>query len=552
MGKPITNITIVGGGTSGWITAAYLNQRLQWGPMRNRDVSITLIESPDTGIIGVGEATVPTLKHTLKHLNISEAEFMQRTDATFKLGIWFKDWNRDSGGEAIQFVHPFTGGMTVNGYNPGYSYKKHGVPGRPQATDQDFVRLIGHARDAMEGMRGPRALNGPKFGGALQYAYHIHAGKLADFLSEVCTARGVKHLRDNVVDVKRDERGFISALQLKQNGEWPVELVVDCTGFKGLLINETMGEPFESYADYLFNDRAIPIQIKHPDPDKLEPMTTSTALSAGWSWHIPLQSRIGTGYVFSSRFKSEDEAIDEFRAYLGPAADGANPRVIKMRVGRNRRSWVKNCVAIGLSSGFVEPLESTAIMSVELQARWLLLHMPTADFEQPLIDQFNNVTARLYDEVRDFLGIHFTQTNREDTPYWRAVRHEAKKSDSLAEHLALWKYALPGPLDPRVKTVFNQWSLLCILMGKNFYKDASPVGEEVVPMNTWKEYLGEIRKRKAAVMNRLASHKQLVTATVAEAIAGESVKRAKSVSRAVVDDSGSLAAAIPPIMAPHG
>ena len=260
MGKPITNITIVGGGTAGWIAAAYLNHRLQWGPTANRAVTITVIESPDVGTTGVGEATVPTLKETLRLLQISEAEFIHRTDATFKLGIWFKDWNRDAAGQPVGFMHPFTGGSTVLGFNPGYSFKKYGFPGRESVTDQDFVRTISSARVAMEGMRGPRALNGPEFGGALQYAYHINAGKLADFLAEVCVARGVTHMQDKVLDVRLDDRGYIGSLQLKEHGDWPVELVIDCTGFQGLLINKAMGEPFESYSDYLFNDRAIPIR----------------------------------------------------------------------------------------------------------------------------------------------------------------------------------------------------------------------------------------------------------------------------------------------------
>ncbi len=213
MGKPITNITIVGGGTSGWITAAYLNQRLQWGPTAKRDVNITLIESPGIPIIGVGEATVPTLKGTMKMLGISEAEFMQRTDATFKLGIWFKDWNLDANGNKIGYLHPFTGGLTVKGYSPGYSFKKYGIPGKNDVTDQDFVRTISVAREAIENNQGPRALNGPVFGGALQYAYHIDAGKLADFLQEICVKRGVKHVRDDVIDITKDDRGYIKSLQ---------------------------------------------------------------------------------------------------------------------------------------------------------------------------------------------------------------------------------------------------------------------------------------------------------------------------------------------------
>jgi Tryptophan halogenase len=523
MGKPITNITIVGGGTSGWITASYLIHRYKKRrEVIGQDVSITVIESPDTGIIGVGEATVPTLKATLRLAGISEPEFFARTDATFKLGILFKDWNRDEDGAPISYIHPFTGGLTVDGMNPGYSFKRYGITGRMETTDQDFVRTISHARDAMEAGRGPRAINGPHYDGALQYAYHLDAGKLAAFLAEVAQARGVKHVLDKVENVNFDERGFISSLTLKERGDWPVELVVDCTGFRGLIINEAMKEPFDSFADYLPNDRAIPIQIPHEDPEKIDSVTTSTGLEAGWSWHIPLQSRIGTGYVYCSAFKSDDDAKKEFISYLGPRAEGADPRVIKMRVGHTRRSWVKNCVAIGLSSGFIEPLESTAIMSVELQARWLLHNMPTADFEEPLIEQFNSQCRNLYAEVRDFLSMHFTQTNREDTPYWRALRYETKKSDLFQSHLDLWKYALPSPVDPGFTQVFNNWSILCILMGKNFYKDADLRTIEVVPSVTWQKYCDEVWRRKRGVLGRIANHRKLVDALVKSAVAGKS------------------------------
>ncbi|MGQ0741913.1 MAG: tryptophan halogenase family protein [Alphaproteobacteria bacterium] len=547
MGKPITNITIVGGGTSGWITAAYLNHRLQWGPTANSDVKITLIESPSISIIGVGEATVPTLKGTMKMMGISEAEFIQRTDATFKLGIWFKDWNKDKDGNRIGYLHPFTGGLTVKGHSPGYSFKKYGLPGRNgNVNDQDFVRTISVAREAIENNQGPRALNGPQFGGALQYAYHIDAGKLAEFLQEVCVKRGVNYVRDDVVDVMKDDRGFIKALKLKERGDWPVELVVDCAGFKGLFINEIMGEPFEYYSDYLLNDRAIPIQIKHTDPMKINSVTTSTALEAGWSWHIPLQNRIGTGYVFSSKFKSDDDALAEFKEHLNGAELVTEPRVIKMRVGRCRKSWVKNVVAMGLSSGFVEPLESTAIMSVELQARWLAATLPSTDFEEPMVEQFNGASARLYDEIRDFLCLHFGLNEREE-PYWKAARYEAKKSDSLQHHLELWKYTLPSPLDPRMRAVFSHWSIMCILMGKNFYKDCQLLDTEAVSDKLWQNYWNQLTSAKQRVLGRLASHRQLVDHMVKMSVPGTSVTKQADDGRLIGD--GQLLVNPQPIMA---
>ncbi len=549
MGRPITNITIVGGGTAGWIAAAYLNQRLQWGPAANREVTITVIELPQVGIIGVGEATVPTLKGTMRHLGISEPEFMQRADATFKLGIWFDRWNTNKDGKLIGFLHPFTGGKTIRGLNPGYAFKKYGIPGLDEVTDQDFVRTITASREAFENKQGPRALNGPHFGGALQYAYHIDAARLAEFLSEVCRNRGVKHIRDNVVDVKLDERGYIASLQLAEKGTWPVELVVDCTGFRGLLINKALGEPFVSYSEYLLNDRAIPMQVRHFDPAAIPSVTGAIAMDAGWVWHIPLRRRVGAGYVFCSQFKSDDAALAEFREFLGPAGEGFEPQpTIKMRVGRNRRSWVKNCVAIGLSSGFLEPLESTAIMTLELQSRWLLSNLPTTDFEEPLADQYNGSVNRLYDEIRDFLGLHFSLSERQG-PFWDAVRNDAKKSDTLKASLELWKHAVPSPADPRNRTVYNHWSVLCILMGKNFYKQSQLADPELVPLRMWQRYILENRTWKQPILGRLANHNQLIEHMHAQAVPGASVQRQDDDEIKLFSDDEMLSAP-QPIMAP--
>lgn len=550
MGKPITNVTIVGGGTAGWITAAYLNQRLQWGPTADPNVKITLIESPAIGTVGVGEATVPTLKATMKMLGISEPEFMQRTDATFKLGIEFARFNKNDKGELISYVHPFTGGLTVKGHNPGYSFKKYGLPDMDAVTDQDFVRTISLARDAFELNKGPRAINGPLYGGALQYAYHIDAGRLAEFLKEICIKRGVKHMRDSVVDVKQDERGFITSLQLKENGDWPVELVVDCAGFRGLLINQVMKEPFESYGDYLLNDRAIALQVTYPkDDNRIRSLTLSKAMNAGWVWDIPLRNRRGVGYVFCSKFISDDEALEEFkRDHLQGVDFLIEPYVLKMRVGRNRRSWVKNVVALGLSSGFLEPLESTSIMSIELQARWLVSSLPSTDFEEPLAEQYNFATAKLYDEIRDFLGMHFDLNDRHDTPFWKATAFEAKRSDALKHHLDLWQYSLPSPLDPRNKTVFSHWSVLCIIMGKNFYKNSKLVGEEVVSRQLWQQYWRELSERKARILPKLGVHRELVESIVSRAVAGESMKRQEGEDVNLISD-GNLLVTPQPIMA---
>ena len=547
MGRPITNITIVGGGTAGWLAAAYLNYRLQWGPLADptSKVTITVIESPQVGIIGVGESTLPTLKFSLKYLEISEPEFMSRADAVFKVGIWFDGWNMDKTGKPVGYMHPFTGGKTIGGVNPGYPFKRFGIPGHPNATDQDFVRTISAAREAFEGNRGPRDLHGAHYDGPLQYAYHINAANFAEFLAEVCRSRGVQHVRDNLLDVKLDDRGYISALQLQEKGDWPVELVIDCTGFRSLLMGKALGEPFLSFSDYLLNDRAIPMQVKHRDPRRIAPVTGAIAMDAGWAWHIPLRHRVGAGYVFCSQFKSDDQALAELRALLGAEAEGCEPQpILKPRVGRSQRSWVKNCIALGLAGGFMEPLESQSIMGTELAVQWLINYLPTADFEEPLANQFNFCVNRLYDEVRDFIQLHYLLSQRQG-PYWDTFRNDAKRSDTLKGNLELWKYSLPGPSDPGTRRVYNHWSQLSVLMGKNFYEDCRLVGGgERISLHLWQQFCAQNNAAKQSALARLASHNDLLEHMYAQALSGKSAIRTTD-TKTIFSEANVLATARP-------
>jgi tryptophan halogenase len=336
----------------------------------------------------------------------------------------------------------------------------------------------------------------------------------------------VQHVRDNLVDVTLDERGYISSLQLEEKGEWPVELVIDCTGFRGLLLSKALKEPFVSFSDYLLNDRAIPMQVRHRDPRRFSPITTCFAMDAGWAWHIPLRRHVGAGYVFCSRFKSEEQALGEFRRLLGAEAEGLDPQpTIKLRVGRHERSWVKNCVAIGLSAGFMEPLESQAIMSIELALQWLLGYMPSTDFEEPLADQFNMCVNRLYDEVRDFIGLHYILSQRKG-PYWDAYRNEAKISDTLRGNLELWKYALPSPTDPGTRRIYNHWSLNSVLMGKNYYENSKLAGGgDRVPLQVWQQFCNHNNAAKQSMLARLASHNDLLEHMYAQAATGRSAIR---------------------------
>ncbi len=421
MGKQIETVTIVGGGTAGWMAALLLQSRCLGNKERQMGVKrITLIESPNVPTVGVGEATVPGMSRTLSTCGIPERAFFKTCNASFKLGVLFDNWNVGPDGKPVSYINPFARAPVLEGVDTGVYFNNLG------AGNLDYVQTFAATVDLMRACKGPRPLGAKEFDLQVPFAYHLDAGRFARMLRDICVARGVVHISDDVVDVEKDEKGYIAALQLKETGRFPVELVIDCTGFRGLIINQALDEPFISYSKYLANDKAMAVQVPHPDPTRIEPVTRSTALGAGWSWRVPLYNRIGTGYVFSSAHRTDDEARDEFLAHLGPMGKDAEPRIIPMRVGRNRNAWVKNCISIGLSGGFIEPLESTAIHMIDTGIRWLINYFPDSDYPDPLRKRYNKLVDQLYNEVRDFICLHYRRetgptanTGSTRGPSWR-------------------------------------------------------------------------------------------------------------------------------------
>lgn len=507
MGKPITDITIVGGGTAGWLTATLLQNILTRPDDAEEDIRITLIESPNVPTVGVGEATVPGMPRTLKSAGIPEREFFKECHASFKLGVLFRNWNVDAEGDPIDFVNPFARVPTIQGIDAGYFMQRHG------AGALDFVQTYSAAVDLARAFKGPRALGAGEYDPRVGFAYHLDAGRFAHMLRDIAVPRGVIHIREDVVEVEQDERGYISALQLQESGRHPVQLVIDCTGFKGVIINEVLKEPFISYSKYLANDRALAVQIPHKDPARLPSVTQSTALGAGWVWRVPLYHRIGTGYVFSSAHRTDEQAMEEFLAHLGDEAEGAEPRVIPMRVGRTRNAWVKNCVAVGLSGGFIEPLESTAIHMIDTSVRWLATYFPDQDFAPPLRDRFNKLSNALYDEVRDFICLHYALGNRTDDPYWVDAR-ALEVPDALAENLELWKYTLPGPYDLDFASFFSPGVYQTVLLGKRVYETGygAPSMARTLPLRqeVWGRYLQQVRAQIKKTVAEAADHRTLL------------------------------------------
>ncbi len=441
----INSIVILGGGTAGWMTANYLNATF------GDKVKITLIESNRVGTIGVGEATFSTIKHFFSYLGLKEDEWMPACAATYKLAIRFEEWNQPG----HYFYHPFERLPVVHGFSLADWWLALGGKG---SFDQSCFLIPALCDDK----RSPYFLNGELFEGAANYersaigrttlaeqdaqfpyAYHFDAALLASYLRGRGERVGVVRVADDMVGVDRDERGWITGLHTREHGLIAGDLFIDCSGFRGLLINQEMGEPFLPYLESLPNDRAVALRVPAgPRRDGIAPYTTATAQDCGWIWTIPLYGRDGTGYVYSSEYCSPDEAERTIREFVGEAADGLEAIHLAMRVGRSRNSWSNNCVAIGLASGFVEPLESTGIFFIQHGIEQLVKHFPGEDWDPALRASYNKVVADCLDGVREFLFFHYYGSARDDTPYWK----EAKKRTppgSLGERIAAWQATLP-------------------------------------------------------------------------------------------------------------
>ena len=477
MSQKIRNITIVGGGTAGWLSAVYLNKVLVTD--KNAPISIRLVESADIGIIGVGEATVPTLAHTLQVAGIPEWQFAKEADVSFKHGIKFVDWLRAPAQDrpGHHYFHPFETPRVYDGFNTMTHWlrlKELGVEMPPLAEAVSLQPALAEA------LRSPKTYSDQPYQAPVTYAFHLDAVKFAQMLRKVGIERGVEHVVDNVLDVNLDDRGNIASLVTEKSGVLAADFFIDCTGFQALLIEKHLKEPFVSFSDTLLCDAAVAMQLPHgEEPPRIRPYTTATAKSAGWIWEIDLFSRRGNGYVYSSRHQSEDEATSLLLSHLGVGEAQAAPRHLRMRVGHRRQSWVKNCVAIGLSGGFIEPLESTGIYLIE-HALWMLVDYIGAGQAAPVLaKQFNRNFANLYRELHDFVQLHYLLTMREDTKFWSDYKNEVPLSDALRAKMELWQCKMPSVGDLEGKqSLFGPHNYFFILAGMNFLP---PLGANITP-----------------------------------------------------------------------
>ncbi len=450
MAEPVRHVVIVGGGTAGWMAAAAL-ARLT----RNNLATVTLVESEEIGTVGVGEATIPPIVNFNQQLGIDENEFVRATQGTFKLGIEFNDWTR----LGHRYLHPFgTFGFDMESIRFHQFWLKAHLAGEDNDIDvYNLCAMAGRLKRFTRPATDPAAVLS-----SLKYAYQFDASLYARFLRNYAERRGVLRREGKIVDVTlRAEDGFVESVTLADGSRIAGELFIDCSGFRGLLIEEALKTGYEDWTHWLPCDRAVAVPTVNAEEPA--PLTHSTARGAGWQWRIPLQHRTGNGYVYSSKHIGDDEA----RATLMDNLHGAplaEPRLLRFATGRRRKFWNRNVVALGLSSGFIEPLESTSIHLIQTGISKLLSLFPRADFDPVQSEEYNRLSIRQIEQIRDFVIFHYKATERNDTPFWDQCRTMAIP-ETLQRKIDLFRAG--GRVFRYEDDLFSETSWTAVMLGQN-------------------------------------------------------------------------------------
>jgi tryptophan halogenase len=495
MSRPIRSVVIVGGGTAGWITAGRIAAKHR--AHAEEGVRVTLIESPTIGAIGVGEGTWPTMRSTLKKIGISETDFIRECDATFKQGAKFARWV--NGRADDYYYHPL---VLPQGFQsvslPAYWQERR--------EQESFSAAVCFQEHICERGLAPKQITTPEYGAIANYAYHLNAGKFADFLKQHCVAKlGVNLILDDVTAVNAAENGDIASVTTASNGDLHGDLFIDCTGFASLLLGKHLGVPFIDKSDVLFIDNALAVQVPYDTEDApVACQTISTGQAAGWIWDIGLQHRRGIGYVYSSQHVSHEEAERTLRDYVGPAIETLTPRKIPIRSGHRQLFWKNNCVAVGLSAGFLEPLEASAIVLVELSAEMISEQLPPCrEVMEVMAKRFNETFLYRWDRIIDFLKLHYVLSQRTDNAFWQDNRMPQSIPESLRELLALWRYRPPGNHDfTSNNEVFPAASYQYVLYGMGFKTDTRFLAHTLVERDQAEE---QFRRNARAVQQALAT-----------------------------------------------
>jgi tryptophan 7-halogenase len=490
-GNSIRNIVIVGGGSAGWMTAAALAQNLK------QDCAITLIESEEIGTVGVGEATIPPIRTFNEMLGIDEREFVKQTKGSFKLGIEFVDWAKIG----HRYFHPFGPHGRDFDVVPLHQYWLRARADGETASLDDHSMAWAMARDG----RFNRPSTDPRSVlSTFDYAYHFDAGLYARYLRQYSEERGVTRVEGKVGDVTLNgESGFVESVTMEDGQVLAADFFIDCSGFRGLLIEGALKTGYEDWSHWLPCDRAVAMPCENVGPPT--PYTRSTAREAGWQWRIPLQHRTGNGYVYCSQFMDEGRAAELLASRLDGKALG-DPRPLRFVTGKRKLNWNKNVVAIGLSSGFLEPLESTSLHLIQANISKLLALFPDRSFDQATIDEFNRISSNETERIRDFLILHYKLTTRDDSELWR---YTAAMDIPDTLQLKIDHFRRYGRLVAREMDLFAPASWLAVHIGQ--FND--PVGTD--PLADFRgidgrEWLGKLRAAMVAEAARLPKHEQFI------------------------------------------
>ncbi len=486
----IRQLVIVGGGTAGWMAAAALGHHL-----RHAGIGVTVVESSEIGTIGVGEATIPTIRRFYAQLGLTDAEVMSATEASCKLGIRFTGW----GGPGSDFIHPFgLYGQDLRGVGFHHYWMKQRQTGDPTPL---AAYSLG-ASMAAAGRFDQPSPNPPSSLSVFDWALHLDASLFARRLRTYAEAAGCRRIDARITGVRlRPDDGFIRAVTLEDGREVEGDLFIDCSGFRALLIGEAMGSAYEDWGDWLACDAAFAVQSENPPGAEPAPYTQVTAHAAGWQWGIPLRHRAGNGLVFSSAHMTDQQALDALMPNLMGRAI-TEPRRIGFRPGRRRQAWVRNCVSLGLAAGFLEPLESTSIALIENGIERLKSLFPDKTFAPAILQEFNDQSAREMERTRDFIILHYW-LNRRDEPFWRE-RREAAVPDTLARKVALWKAR--GQFVRYRWEMFHPASWLAIYDGFDVRPDQLDPAVEGLDPAQLAQSLNQMKSAVASAVARTPSH----------------------------------------------